>query len=295
MSSPELALSPRQGRVYVWPPDDPQVEYPSVTTIINELSKPALTNWAAKMVAEFAFDNQAAWTGRPDPKMVFDFLRENYLDTDIGQLQPDEMRVALDAGSVGGLDRDSALSLLKGAPWRDRDRKGSVGTAIHRALDSDGMVESGLEGYIDAARAFLDETGNRLRSREQTLFNDSFEYAGTVDGFLLDEAGNYSLVDWKTGKGLYADYALQMVAYLCAEWGAVQRDPSTWKRVAMPPMPNGGWVVRLAFDGSFEGRRVVVTERLWRAFVGLRSVRAWTDSSRQRWSVEVRKTPKKSR
>ena len=291
MGSPELAVSPRRGRLYVWPPDSPEVEYPSVTTILGELSKPALTNWAAKLVAEFAYDNRQSWAGLPSPGELRDTLIEQTSPSlTLAELDSSDVRSAL----PDPLDRDSALALLKGAPWRDRDRKGDVGNAIHHALEHDGMVEGGMEGYIHAARDFLSDTGFRLRSREQTIFNDTWAYAGTVDGYLVREVEGeteplWSMVDWKTGKALYPDYALQMVAYLMAEWAAVQVSPSQWAQHVIPSMPEGGWVVRLGRDGKYDARRVLLSKRLWRAFCGLRSIRAWTDSTRQRWWAEARK------
>ena len=104
MTSPALARSIGGGRMYHWDGQD----YPSVTTILGAtLPKPALAPWAAKKVAEYAIAHRGAVTA------------------------------LLEAG-----DERAAIDLLKGAPWRDRDRAGEVGTAVHAYAET---VANGIE------------------------------------------------------------------------------------------------------------------------------------------------------
>src|SRR4029077_11076153 len=122
MTAPRLARA-QQGRLYVWPPQAPfELQVPSSTTILGVLDKPALMGWAARTVAEYAFAHVDAWSRLPRP---------------------------------------DAVDLLKGSPWRNRNRKAQLGTTVHLALEQhvSGQAEVDLseeqEGYYRAARAFL--------------------------------------------------------------------------------------------------------------------------------------------
>ena len=307
MAGPQLARSPRKGRVYVWPPDSPDREYPSVTTILSEVAKPAIPYWAAKQVAEFAIDNVDSWHKcELNPSLVATDILADLIEGyggsfEIGQMEDLDVFERYVSAALkrdgrraerSGLDRDSALDLLKRAPWRERDRAGNVGRAVHEAIENDDeWVEGDLGGYVQAARSWLSDHSHELLQAEVTVFHDKYQYAGTFDGIIEQPDGLFALVDWKTGKGLWPDSALQMVAYLNAEWRAVQQD-GKWVSKAMPEVGHG-WLVHLRADGGYEAKRVDHSVRLWKAFVGARSLRAWGDSGerKQFWS-EVQ-TPKK--
>src|SRR6266508_3629494 len=97
MTSPKHATTNRTGRFYGWRNE----KYWSVTTIINGgLPKPALINWAKKFTAEYAVEH-------------FDALSVLVKD-----------------------DPDGAIEWLKGAAYRDRDRKADLGTEIHAATEA---------------------------------------------------------------------------------------------------------------------------------------------------------------
>ena len=280
------------GPQYVWPPDAPDREYPSVTTILSEVAKPAIPYWAAKKVAEFAIDNLEAWASYPSAALLVDLFTKQ-IDSDADRFDidllalPDIMDGVIRDIRENALDRDSALDLLKRAPWRERDRAGNVGRAVHEAIerDDDDWVEGDLGGYVQGARRWMADHGHSMLAAEVTVFNETFAYAGTFDGIVEETDGAMALVDWKTGKGLWPDSALQMVAYLRAEWRA-ELVRGKWVSRPMPEVSHG-WLVHLRKDGSYEARKIEPTTRLWRAFVGARSLKAWGDSGgrKQFWTA----------
>lgn len=195
MTSPALARTVGGGRMYHWRGED----YPSVTTILGAtMPKPALPAWAAKRAAEFAIANRGT----------------------VGAL--------IDAG-----DERAALDLIKGAPWRDRDRAGEIGTAVHAyaeaiangdtaAIPEEVMpfaphflrfLEDWQPEYVETeatvfAPLILDDTGRRIFGG----------YGGTLDAIAVIR-GETWLLDTKTSaSGVWPDTALQLAAYHSASF-----------------------------------------------------------------------------
>lgn len=170
--------------------------YPSVTTILRVLDKPALGNWYKRQVAEAAVYRQADWQ----------------------QKLPAE-----------------AVTWLMSMPDTKRDNAATLGSSIHLLADiaarrpQDGLGGSEQEKpYLEAFQRFLgQEDAPSVVSSEHAILNLSEGYAGTYD-LLVQWQGDLWLLDVKTGKGVYADYALQLAAYGMAEHIAIQGDPSLY-------------------------------------------------------------------
>ncbi len=160
-------------------------EYPSVTTILSELSKPALTQWAANCAA--------------------DYIRDHIDDI----LQPDGPH-AIDG-------------MLNGARYAYKDASAKaleVGTLVHRAIERHIKYGEDIQGQLpdEAANgflAFLDwEQKNSvewLRS-EVTVCNPRCGYAGTADAIARINGSLY-ILDFKTSKAIYDEYRYQLAAY----------------------------------------------------------------------------------
>lgn len=242
MTAPALARG-SFGRRYVWPPhtDKPKLVVPSVTTILNQQSKPALVNAAAKEVATFAVDHILTWQDLP---MV------------------------------------DAHDLLKRAPKRVWDAKRDLGTAVHEALELvletwDGeevaVANMDLLPYIGAAVMYLQDHVTEVIRTEMTIYNRTFRYAGTCDAIVKLKDGRVAMVDWKTGS-LWPESALQLTAYVRGEF--VGHPDGTIEDV---PEVDVGLIVGLSGDGSYEAREVEFTERMWKTFLALRTVQKWVD------------------
>lgn len=183
MTTPALAKTGTGGtRLYTHPTTGQEV--PSVTTILGVLDKPALPRWAALEVATYAIENRESWQGLPA--------------------------------------RD-ALELLKKAPWAKSKSAADAGTDAHaycEAILRGEAVEAPTDTtfaplYGDAlknVRELIDHVKPTVIAVEATAWSHTHGYAGTFDGLHLID-GKLTLVDLKTSKDVYPDYALQLAAY----------------------------------------------------------------------------------
>jgi hypothetical protein len=184
---PRHAVEDRYGaRVYTFgPPIVPEpVTAPSVTTILRAFPKHALTNWAARTVAEWAWDHRDAWLG---------------------------------------LDRAPAVDLLKREPLRQVRTAGNRGVDVHAALAelvAGGEPEAaGYDAHLEGLRAFVaDWQPEPVAVEAEVLrYRTAPVYAGSVDLVARLSDQRLWLIDLKTSKGVYPDHALQLGAYACAD------------------------------------------------------------------------------
>lgn len=200
---------------------------PSVTTILDVASKPALLNWKAREVARAAIMN---------PRMVEESL------ADIGL--------------------DGAISWVLHKADEARDTAAKMGSSVHlladmaaRVSESDSegwKIDAGTQPYLDAFRGFLDRYGGpqSIVSSEHMVWSLN-GYGGTYDLLMQmptgaqpigndvqqsiqDDAADQELwlIDIKTSKGYYPEYGLQLAAYRWADCIIVEGDPSPY------PMPS---------------------------------------------------------
>jgi hypothetical protein len=172
---------------------------PSVTTILRVLDKPALSSWYKRQVAEAAVHRKAEWW---------------------------EMTSA------------DAVKWLASMPDGTRDNAAAKGTAIHGLIDLAGRATAGAtalpvsqeyQDTLDAFQRFLDRVGGpqSIVSSEKAILNLSEGFAGTFD-LLMNIDSELWLIDAKSGKGVYPDYALQLAAYGMAEHIALPNDPTLY-------------------------------------------------------------------
>ena len=252
-------------RFYTWGRGE---RYWSVTTILQALPKDGLKWWAAKTVAEFAYDRSKTWFT---------------------------------------MDRAEAIDWLKREPLRFTEGRADVGKAIHAAAEA-WVLKKPLRGdFVEEEQKaighfldFVDRLKPRFLLTEASVFHRRQKYAGTLDavveipyGLLLELAGGNPnlipwdpgdrdfvrlLIDYKTGgdieedKGVYPEVALQLAAYAKAEFiGA----------------PNGAEVPLPDVDGAAvlhvqaAGWRLVpvdaLREDVFRAFLYVREVFRWIE------------------
>lgn len=164
-------------------PDGSETKIPGVTTLLGDgIPKGGLTSWAAGEAAQYAIEHWA---------------------------ELEQLRL---------LDRAKQIQYA----WqRTRDAAAGKGTTIHRIAEqlSHGVEvdkPAGLEGHIEACVRFLDSYDVTPVISEATIVNRAIPYAGTLD-LVADLLGHRYLLDWKTGKSVYAEAALQLAAYAHAE------------------------------------------------------------------------------
>lgn len=210
MTAPRNARSqPGGGRKYVWRGPGGIETFPSVTTILGRvLNKPAITPWALKMAAQYAVDN-------------LDTLRE--------------------------VPPDAAVQMVKGAPWQLRDKAADKGTLVHAlaeafTLGQEPNVPAELKGHLDMWHDWVATKHVKFYLAEATVYNRYLGYAGTLDAIAETDDG-VALIDYKTGKDVYPDTALQLTALACA--GFVGLPDGT---EAPLPLVDRACVVRLGTD-----------------------------------------------
>lgn len=211
---------------------------PSVTGIIGKgLPKPALSYWAAREVATYAANNLAA----------------------VEQM-------------VADMGVNSAIAALKGVPWNQRDKAAVRGTDVHEYAERIAKgetvdVPAELAGYVQGAVAFLDEHDVEPVVTEVRGANRKRHYAGTCD-MVARIDGDTWLLDWKTSKGVYGDYALQLAAYAFFEFYMNENGVET----PFPSVDRIG-VVHLREDGY----QLVEFPDLQRAYDAFLAVKAVAD------------------
>lgn len=264
--APRAARTVSRGRVYtvngqsLW----------SVTTIIgNGLPKPAIAAWQARSVAEFAVAN---W--RTVGAMLESVRLRRDADDRLGLVVSDPDAV------------DAAVDWLKGAPWRESGRKMQLGSDVHAEAEAYVLGTPRPEprpevaGFVASFRNFLDDFAPVYEMAEATVYSLSESYAGTLDA-IVTVAGRRLVVDYKTGKDVYPDVALQLAAYMNAE--SVLLDDGT--SVPMPRCDGAAALHLRDLALEPEGGRgyslipVAAGREAWDAFRYVREVMRWQEET----------------
>ena len=225
------------GRTYSWGDE----VFVSVTTVLGVLNKPGLTGWAARSVAEYV-------------------VKEYPIVSDL----------------IGRGQTRAAIDLMKGSPWRDRDKAADTGTNVHKAVE---MLLLGEEtGLTQDEFPFLNEFNKFLTAfqpevvvSEGTIFNREYNYAGTLD-LILKFDGLTWLVDVKSGKGVYPEYAMQVAAYSRGEFIGL---PDGTEEVM--PIIDKGAVLQLR-PGGYHFVPVNIGKEVFESFLYCREMFRWQDT-----------------
>lgn len=182
MAGPRNATTTNRGRTYRWRDET----FDSVTTIIGGgVPKPALKAWGEKLVATTAVEKAAIWR----------------------DMTPEE-----------------AIDWLKRAPFRETDKAAAQGSDIHAWCEAYVLGQPIPDPpllqmpYCDGFKQFLEDWQPEYELTEATVYSRTHGFAGTCDFIArLPELG-LVLGDYKTGKGVYGEVALQLAAYRHADF-----------------------------------------------------------------------------
>lgn len=177
---------------------------PSVTTVLEVLDKPDLTYWK-----------------------VYGSLRKMYQEI---ERWPERSIM------VGGqkLTEDEAVLWAYRENQKTADQAAKIGSGVHiladmatRADRSDSKafgISDEVRPYLEAYRAFSDRyERSSFVSSEKVVWSLN-GYAGTYDLLMMID-GELWLIDIKTGKGLYPEFALQLAGYRWADWIILPGNP----------------------------------------------------------------------
>jgi hypothetical protein len=218
-----------------------------VTTLLRGIPKDWLANWTAKMVAEFAIDHKEAWSELP---------------------------------------RTDALKLLKGSPWSKRDDAGDRGTAIHAALEAFvrgkpiPTMNDDERACANAATRFLKARASRILGSELTVYNLTHGYAGTFDLWDIHDGASW-ILDYKSSSSVYAEHAVQQVAYMKAEYAVVQKQSKNEDEWSGKLIPWKGLVDRIGIvhvepdKATLHPISGAAVPRLWDVFRAAAFVKTW--------------------
>ena len=182
---------------------------PSVTTLLGNLSKPALPWWAAKMGAEAVAD---------------------LLDREMGSSVTPDMR-------------DEAFTLAQRAHINIMQDAGKKGSAVHAAIEQFHTEFFTAEPPTDDPRAlaaweaFLAWWATAALtcvSTERMIVDPDGRYSGRLDLLLEDSASLWYVCDIKTSKGVWPEMILQNAGYAAAIEGETGREVAGTKILWLP-------------------------------------------------------------
>ena len=211
-AGPRNARQTRAGRLYEWRSPGTTVgqepeRFWSVTTLIKTgLPSPALMGWGMRSVAEYAVANHRTLSAMLEAVRVRKTAGGLAIVTD-----PDAVAAALD--------------WLKGSPYRERDRKADIGTAVHAAIEAQILgapapaPSEDTAGHLAQFARFVEVFNPTFELAEATVYNRTAKYAGTLDLIATIPGRGRALIDTKTSaSGVYPEAALQLSAYRYAEF-----------------------------------------------------------------------------
>lgn len=154
-----------------------------VTTALKGIPKDELTHWAAREVAEWVATH------------------------------PDRVATMVRIGGYG-----PTVGFLKELPWQKRDDAAVRGTEVHAYADQlargdEVEVPDHLAAYVEAYVAYLDDYQPTTVHSELIVGNRTHMVGGRLDSIDNIPGFGLSLVDIKTSRGVYGEYALQVAAY----------------------------------------------------------------------------------
>lgn len=177
---------------------------------------------------------------------------------------------------------------LRKAATDERDAAAALGTAVHDAAATGKALTDVTPEIAPRLRQYLDwlrRSGAEILASEFQCWNLAVGYAGTADLLCRFPDGSIWVVDLKTGKGIYGEYALQLMAYLMAEFVGEDDDvdPVTTDLLRQA---KGVAVLHLAAD-HWEFVSLRADAPTWAAFRGLLAFGLWMRDHEKRESFAL--------
>jgi hypothetical protein len=102
-------------------------------------------------------------------------------------------------------------------------KRAGFGSTTHKLIEvilsGETISRENYDNYqlesIDEFHKWVKEHDLTVQALEQHLWSEEYKYAGTCDCIAMVD-GKLMILDWKTSKGIYDEYFLQMAAYVNA-------------------------------------------------------------------------------
>ena len=185
-------------------------KYPSVTTILSVLDKPALLPWVAKCVVEYVKQN-AVTIGPIDDNSVGKCSVSRLINV-LDNAKKHYRTVSKKACDIGTAVHGAVEYYLKGATPEDAVSMALTNVETEEGADVTDDFIAKVQAGFDAFVAWANEHDLEPVALEVAMYNHEFRYAGRVD-FVGHVDGVLTLIDFKTSKGFYDEYAMQTAAY----------------------------------------------------------------------------------
>lgn len=278
-------------RLYTWTGRGRIEEFYSSTTLIGGGVPKHLAPWAAKLVAERAYEDVLAHGAG-----VLDYWAAQGAEY-IALQREGGMKLK----GVDESPRGLSLRYLKGEPDRVRNAAADRGSAVHEASEDFVLARAreGVRFYVEEGQIpsfdpeiaphmvglvnWLNDHRPQILATEATVYNRTQSYAGTADLFAIvlhNGAWRVFCIDYKSGRAIWPDVALQVCSYARGEFiGAPDN-------VTELPVPQVERTAVLHLDPKaprgYSFRELRYDEAVWNAFLFAREV--------FRWSIETSKT-----
>ncbi len=228
-------------RYYTWN----GLRYPSVTTIRRLAGIPhGLHQWSLNQVIDRVLDEAPA--------------------------------IALRLGSGEPSQVAMTRQYLRSAATEQRDKAALLGTAVHAAAAENIPITEVGPDIAPRLRQYLDwreRSGVEILATEFQVWNPTVGYAGSCDLLGRFPDGSIWVIDLKTGKGVYGEHALQLMAYLMAEFVGMD-DTVDEGTTALLHQARGIAVLHLG-DKDWEFISLRSDAETWRAYRGLLAFGVW--------------------
>jgi hypothetical protein len=182
-------------------------------------------------------------------------------------------------------DPDAIVEVIKAGSRKIRDGGKDLGSLAHNTIealcrgqqvDIPDEVQHHVAGWLEWCAHYVES----FILVEETVWNHTIGYAGTMDVLARFKDGRNVLVDYKTGKDVHADAALQLNALahgeclvsMKGERPLPQIDGLGVLHLPAPVMTATG---RVSVRGKWSYRPVEFRDIEWRTFQALRFAHAW--------------------
>lgn len=288
-------------RLWQWSGTGTLEEFYSVTTMLGGGVPKHLEAWYSKLVAELVMADMAKPHSRAQAivrrweRAGRAWVAERQAAGELKSIKADKLTAA-----------EFALRWLKGAPDRTRDRAAVLGSDVHAASEEfvlqharEGArlwIETGeipewtddIAPHMASFVSFLADYRPVYLATEARMFSRSRSYAGQCDAFLrvkvpdgwqappwirlpLVEPGWLTLcVDYKSGKAIYHEVALQTAAYANADFVGA---PDNVTELPVPQV-DGTAVLHITPKG-YAFRLLRFDDQVFRTFLFAREIFAW--------------------